>query len=114
MGKEIITMGILMMISHFKKQLNFVDWWNNEGSALHPLDCEDIETHVGRVSNIAWTTANNDLIKRMKLTFNNLLHAIENRSEDSLKDIINDAFLRCNMPFISDNDYVITDFNWDT
>ena len=107
-------MGILMMISHFKKQLNFVDWWNNEGSALRPLDCEDTETHVHRISNIAWTTANNDLIKRMKLTFNNLLHAIENRSEDSLKDIINDAFLRCNMPFISDNDYVITDFNWDT
>jgi hypothetical protein len=105
---------MMKMTINIKKQLHFVNWWNNEGSALRPLDCEDMETHAYRISNIAWTTANNDLIERMKLTFNNLLHAIENRSEDSLKDIINDAFLSCNMPFISDKDYVITDFNWNT
>ena len=49
------------MISHFKKQLSFEDWWKNIGSALRPLDCEDMETHAYRVSKIAWTTAINDL-----------------------------------------------------
>jgi hypothetical protein len=48
-------------MSHFKKQLSFEDWWKNIGSALSPLDCEDMETHAYRVSKIAWTTATNRL-----------------------------------------------------
>ena len=107
------VLKIMKITINTKKQLSFDEWWNNEGSALRPLDCEDTEIHAYRISNIAWTTANNDLTERIKLAFNNLLHAIENRSEDPLKDIINDVFISCNMPFISDNDYVITDFNWD-
>ena len=51
----------MMMIPHFKKQLGFEDWWKNVGSALHPLDYEDMETHAYRVSKIAWATAINDL-----------------------------------------------------
>lgn len=50
-----------MMICHFNKQLSFDDWWKNEGSALRPLECDDMETHAYRLSKIAWTTAINDL-----------------------------------------------------
>jgi len=32
----------------------FEEWWRNEGSGIPPLPGEDAETHVRRVSRIAW------------------------------------------------------------
>jgi len=32
----------------------FETWWHNEGSGMSPLPGEDAETHVRRVSEIAW------------------------------------------------------------
>lgn len=32
----------------------FDEWWNNEGSGMPPLTGEDAETHVHRISRIAW------------------------------------------------------------
>lgn len=34
--------------------LRFNDWWRNEGSGMAPFPGEDAETHVLRVSKIAW------------------------------------------------------------
>jgi hypothetical protein len=35
-------------------QAAFDIWWKNEGSGIVPLRNEDVETHVRRVSRIAW------------------------------------------------------------
>jgi hypothetical protein len=35
----------------------FERWWHEEGSGMPPLDGEDAETHVHRVSRIAWLVA---------------------------------------------------------
>lgn len=37
-----------------KIDAEFRAWWNDEGSGLCPLPDEDAETHVRRVSKIAW------------------------------------------------------------
>lgn len=34
----------------------FDKWWTEEGSGIPPLHGEDAETHVHRVSKIAWLT----------------------------------------------------------
>ena len=36
-------------------QNNFDAWWNEEGSALRPLEQEEAEEHSKRIANIAWT-----------------------------------------------------------
>jgi hypothetical protein len=33
----------------------FEQWWHREGSAMRPLSKEDQETHVKRISAIAWS-----------------------------------------------------------
>lgn len=33
---------------------DFNVWWENEGSAITPIDGHDMEEHVKRVSLIAW------------------------------------------------------------
>ena len=33
----------------------FEQWWHLEGSAMRPLSKEDQETHVKRISAIAWS-----------------------------------------------------------
>lgn len=35
-------------------QKSFLDWWENEGSALRPLGNEDHEEFARRVTEIAW------------------------------------------------------------
>lgn len=32
----------------------FTEWWHNEGSGIPSLPGEDAETHVRRVSRVAW------------------------------------------------------------
>ena len=51
---------MMRTIINIKKQLRFDDWWKNVGSALRPLECEDMENHAYRVSKIAWSTAINN------------------------------------------------------
>ena len=36
-------------------QNNFDAWWNEERSALRPLEQETAEEHSKRIANIAWT-----------------------------------------------------------
>ena len=41
-------------------------WWHNQGSGIPPLPCEDSETHVRCVCNIAWEKAQECLATRSK------------------------------------------------
>ena len=36
-------------------RLSFDQWWDSEGSAMRPEECEDQEEHVHRISFIAWS-----------------------------------------------------------
>lgn len=51
--------GVAVVTSYETEKIDaeFDVWWHDEGSGLCPLPDEDAETHVRRVSKIAWANA---------------------------------------------------------
>ena len=77
----------------------------------HHLGLGDIRLTIAQQGDIS--KKYDELLDRFKLALNYALHEIESNPEDSLKDIVNDAFLNCNIPLVSNKDYIIDDFDWD-
>ena len=52
-------------------------------------------------------------MEQLKTAFNYIANEIQENPNDSIQDILNDAFVNCNLPFISDDEYIISDHDWE-
>lgn len=46
-----------MFGAHKDNQMNQKQWWHNLGSAIKPLESDDMESHAKRISEAAWNAA---------------------------------------------------------